>query len=174
MKNNRGFTLIEVVVVIIVLSVMVSLGVSTMGPQIDHYRLNTAAKETISSLRKGSQIAITQNANQTATFINNADPTRDQTNIAGVLRNLPLGITYGVGGVGAPVNGTSDVGGGAIPGDGITFTGNNITFQSNRIPDEAGEIYLTNSRGENLAVSVNLVGRIRCWRWESGGPWVNC
>ena len=62
-----------------------------------------------------------------------------------------------------------------IPADGITFTGNQVTFQTNKTPDEAGEIYFTNAQGENLAVSVNIVGRIRCWQWGiGGGGWINC
>ena len=183
MGSQKGFTAIELLVVLAILGVLLGLAVVSMGPQIAHYRLNNAAKETLSALRREAQTAISQNLNRNVNFrpftalecagVDLSFPCFGLV-APGALRPLPLGITYGVGGVGVPVNGTPDVGGLPIPADGITFTGNQITFQTNKTPNQAGEIYLTNTRGENMAVSVNLVGRIRCWRWGSGGAWINC
>ena len=108
------------------------------------------------------------------TFINNAAPTSDRYTLGdGTQMTLPNGIQFGVSGAAAPANGTTDVGGIGIGGAPYTFSGNSVTFQSNRTPDEAGEVYLTNDRGENMAVSVNIVGRVRCWR-GGGAAWQVC
>jgi prepilin-type N-terminal cleavage/methylation domain-containing protein len=176
MQNQRGFTGIELMVAMAILGILVVLGIGLMGPQMAHFRLNTAAREMISTLRSTAQMAVTQNANRTVTFTDNVSPTPDRYTLGGatpVTRDLPLGISYGVSGAGAPANGTADVAAAPIPADGITFTGNAVTFQTNRTPGQAGEIYLTNSRGENIAISVNAIGRIRCWRW-GGAAWQGC
>ncbi len=108
------------------------------------------------------------------TFIDNVAPNNDRYTLGdGTQITLPNGIQFGVSGAGAPPNGTADVGGAGIGGAPYTFSGNTVTFQSNRIPDEAGEVYLTNAKGENMAVSVNIVGRVRCWR-GGGGGWQAC
>ncbi|HEX9756985.1 MAG TPA: prepilin-type N-terminal cleavage/methylation domain-containing protein [Nitrospiria bacterium] len=174
MKNQEGFTAIEIMVVGAILGVLTIMAFGLMNSQMDHYRLNTAARELISSMRKDAQIAVTRNANRTITFTDNAAPVSDRYNLGdGTPVPLPVGIFFGVSGGGAPGNGTIDVGGVAIGGAPFTFGGNDVTFQTNRTPDEAGEVYLTNARGENIAISVNLVGRVRCWRW-GGAAWLNC
>lgn len=177
MNNKRGFTLIEIMVAMTILVVLLGFGVSMMGAKMQHYRLKNATREMITSLRKDAQLAVNQNTNRTVTFTDNTSPTSDRYTIGGgtpVNIDLPNDVRFGVRGANAPVNGTSDVAGASIPSDGITFSGNTVTFQTNRTPDEAGEIYLSNSRGENVAVSINLVGRIRCWKWGDGSVWKAC
>ena len=50
MNNHRGFTLIEVIVVLSILFILLGFGVSMMGAKMQHYRL----KNALDSSRRGS------------------------------------------------------------------------------------------------------------------------
>ncbi|MFQ5455733.1 MAG: GspH/FimT family pseudopilin [Nitrospirota bacterium] len=58
--EEKGYTFIELLVVIGITGIITVIGISTITPKIPHYRLNAAARALVSDLRLARQMAITE------------------------------------------------------------------------------------------------------------------
>jgi len=67
MRDARGFTLIEVMVVVALLAILAGLGTWQMQKQLLRYRANTAAGRLVLDVRKASTIALRTNRPVTLT-----------------------------------------------------------------------------------------------------------
>jgi type IV fimbrial biogenesis protein FimT len=72
LKNKKGFTLIEMVVVIGIISILAMVTTPLMRQTIQNYKLKGAAREIYSNLQKAKLEAIKQNSNVVMAFTTGA------------------------------------------------------------------------------------------------------
>lgn len=96
--NKRGVTLIELVVVIAIIAIGALLLVPNMGPWIQNYRLRTAARDIVSTLRTAQMKAVSNNMTYQVSFNVGAGTYVLQRNTGGgwvdegAAQTLPTGI----------------------------------------------------------------------------------
>ena len=160
--SEKGYTIVELLVVVSLISILTALGVVHYAAQLPRYNLNDAAQRIISDLRWIRQKAISEGMPATIQF----DPISKGYSLPGpVDRTLPSHIRFGA------KEGTPPPPDKSLPPHGVSFQGNKVHFQPNGTATP-GSIYLTNSPAgrDSLAISVNMTGRIKLSRWD-GKKW---
>ena len=130
MKNDSGFSLIELIMVILIVGVLTGIAVPGFVAWIPKYRVKDAAQDLYSNIQLAKMEAIKRNTNCTITFTNGAGA-NDQYVISLINRTINL-ADYG-----------SDVQFSATPAPTV------ITFNSRGFVDSAVTVNLTN--GANSA-----------------------
>lgn len=74
MNCRKGFTLIELIVVIIIIGVIASVAFSTMGKRVPNYKLKAAAEELRASMQRAKVMAVKSNRNVGMEFTDVACP----------------------------------------------------------------------------------------------------
>jgi Tfp pilus assembly protein FimT len=99
--NNGGVTLIELVVVFIIIAVLACLLVPNIGAWLLNYRLRSAARDIVSTMRTAQTRAISTNSRYRVNFNVAGDSYIVQYETAsgvwvndGTRQNLPTGITF--------------------------------------------------------------------------------
>jgi prepilin-type N-terminal cleavage/methylation domain-containing protein len=93
---------------------------------------------------------------------------------------FPAGFTSGTGPDGSPHPGPGNFistynAGGSSDGGYIGYRPTAVPVinpSANMTPGTAMVIYLTNTLGEGYAVSVQITGRVRVWKWSTSGGWI--
>lgn len=153
MKNNSGFTLIELMTVIATIAILSTIAVPNMINWRANHQLTGSAREVmalingarISAIKNNAIVTITCNAGTVqATYINR---------VTGVARTISTVLKPGV----------------TMPA--VSFTGNNTGFRFNSrgLPIEqlpgngfaAGSVSLSNSKGTTLRVLLASTGSTR-------------
>ncbi len=104
--NRRGITLIEFVVVFVIVAIGSVLLVPNIGAWLPHYRLRSAARDIVSTMRTAQMKAVSNNIQYSVNFnaaeIGPTDSYILQRNSGGVwidegaLQTLPAGITANI------------------------------------------------------------------------------
>lgn len=68
MFNKKGFTIIELMIVLAIISVVLTIAVSSMANTVQHLRLNSAAGELMSNINRARMTAIARNGNCVISF----------------------------------------------------------------------------------------------------------
>jgi type IV fimbrial biogenesis protein FimT len=167
-KGNSGFTMVELVVVVVILTLVVGIGVPTYHLTIKpRAHLNGAARQLYSDIQLARLRAVSRNFNcgivfsagpSYTLFVDNnpqdsvyqytddGDDTNDEEVIKTVnLANEYLGVQF-------------DTAHGG--GDGIDFDNSSFSFSPRGLPDPDGDIYLKNQKGEGRKIVVNLMGGV--------------
>jgi type IV fimbrial biogenesis protein FimT len=157
-KNQRGFSLTELMVAVAVIGIMGLIAVPTLVTALPTYRLKSSAKDLCSNMRKARSLAVKQNRSVSIEFrtgsntyiINNTEQVA-----------LPNEISFGYG------TATVAAGDGAtLPSDGISFADNKVTFTTQGlISGASGYIYLQNTKGQAYAVGARTSGSIIMRQW---------
>ena len=153
-KKNSGFTLIELMVVIVVIGIFVAIGVPNFMSWLPKYRLKSAVRDLYSNMQLAKMTAVKSNQDCTVTY--STDP--DQYVLSGALSKTVVLEDYGSG---VNFNG---------PGN-ETFAVTTITFNS-RGTSNSGYAYLSNSG--NIAyykVGPLSSGVIKLQKWVGGSSW---
>lgn len=153
-RADRGFSLIEVSVVVAVLGLMVSIGFPAMQEWLDRYRVRNAASEIASAIQLQRMRAVSQNQEFSIEFdaaagtyaLYQGDPDTG-TMLDAVARGMPFGVTY------------------QAAGDAITAPNDRILFHPDGSMNDSTAVTDTirvgNASGDAFAVSVNrATGRV--------------
>lgn len=165
LTDKSGFSLIELIVTLSIFGVMMAIAIPSFLSYRPTMRIKGAARDITSIFQAARMKGVTRNNNCNVIFnLANNSFTEDCTNTT---TTLPDGISFGWG---TDVN--RDVGGGALPADGVAFTSDTCSFTS-RGTANTGTIYITNTKNESYAVSVSSGGRVIIRRWDPNQAGVN-
>jgi Tfp pilus assembly protein FimT len=147
--NQRGITLIELAVVFIIIAIGAVLLVPNIGAWLPHYRLRSATRDIVSTMRTAQMRAVSNNIQYRVNF-NAAEigATKSyilQRNIGGAwvnegaLQTLPQGITVNID---------------QLPGGRAVFNPNSTAT--------AGSVTLQNTKGaQRRIILTSITGRVR-------------
>jgi prepilin-type N-terminal cleavage/methylation domain-containing protein len=194
LKDIYGFSLIELVGVMVIIGVLASIAIPGFASLLPNYRLEAAAKDLYSDLQLAKLTAVKQNAISAIFFDSSTSPGKyficsdpgangnwdgpaamggDDTSIKTVeLSKYGSGVDFGAG------NTTDDIpGGGAPPSDVITYTTpTDVALFSPAgtviNPGAAGSYaYLSNNHGSSYGVGTpSITGAVILRKWN-GNAW---
>ncbi len=138
MKNNKGFTIIEMVIVIVIMAILAAVAV----PNIISWRAKSSLGGDTRTLKADFELArsraIRDNTNMTISF-NTGNNSYSITNGVDIILSRNLTNTS--------INGT-------------TLAGDSTTFDSRGRSSNSGIVTLSNDTG-NTQVVVNMIGTVR-------------
>ena len=142
--NRKGVTLIELIVVMVIIAIGALLMAPNIGAWLPNYRLRTAARDVVSTMRTAQMKAVSVNLEYRVSFDPNARTYILQRNTGGwqsegTAQSLPSGIEMSV----------------------ITFPGNNAQFNANST-SSSGSVTLRNTRHTEKKITLtSSTGRIK-------------
>lgn len=144
--NNRGVTLVELAIVLVIIAIMAGLLVPNIGAWLPNYRLRGAARDIVSVMRMAQMRAVSTNSRYRVNFdvAGNNYILQYQTTSGlwvndGATQNLPRGITFK----------EADFG-----------SASQAVFNSNAT-SSAGSVTLQNTKGATKKISLTSVtGRV--------------
>ena len=188
MKND-GFSLIELLVVLIVLGIMASIAIPGFSTWLPGYRLKSASRDLYSNMQLAKMGAVKANADWAIVFDTGVTPGRyficsddgvndtwdgpaemgmgcdDVAEKRVYLTDYGSSVDYGHG------NATDDIpGSGAPPADDISYATitDVVVFEPRGTCNEIGYVYLENSKNTTTyGVSTTTAGVIRLLKWNS-------
>lgn len=191
-KKNSGFTLLEVMIVVVIMGVMAAIATPNFFSLLDTIRVGGAAKNLASEMMLAKFRAISENHKYIVTFdvtgnsfsiYSDSDNDYDTIGLesneivktVNIVADYP-NVVYGY------VTGTKGTSGNVIT-ESVTFTSNpkRVVFKPDGTANIPGSIYLILSKdlaasksGRMRAVTVIQTGRIKFWRYKgapSSKPW---
>jgi prepilin-type N-terminal cleavage/methylation domain-containing protein len=179
MMKNDGFSIIELIVVLLVLGIMAAIAIPGFSGWLPNYRLKGAARDIYSNMQLAKMGAIKANADWAIVFDTTAGAHRylvcsddgdgDWTTTGNntIERTVDLagykaGVSYGHG------NAANGIPGGAFPGDDVSYTNNVAVFNPRGTSNETGYVYLGNSKNTTTyGVGTRISGVILLRKWNS-------
>ena len=177
--SKKGFTIIEVMVVVAIIGVMAAIAVPSFVAAVTDYGLKSAARDLSSLMRKARSQAIKENREVVITFkfketgqktdgwyVFDADNSNQKT----IPNGGSIGREYGGGvhfGFGKAKKGASSTG--TLPATPTTFQGKRIVFNPMGLSN-SGYVYLANDKGAAYAVGMNSIGLVMYKTWK-GSAW---
>ena len=179
MRKNPGFTVIELVVVILIVAILTAFTIPSVMSWIPEKRLRSAGDELFSNLLYTKMQAIKNNVSWAIVFDVNANryqvfSNRGADNSWSGIADNTLEKTVNLNSYGDGVRfggGNASSGIGGVIGDGVQLTNEDVAvFNSRGMSANTGYVYLTNNAGSAVAVGVpGLAGVVvqRVWRNSS-------
>ena len=180
MKNSKGFTLIEVLIVIGVIGILSAIAIPTISSWLPNYRLKAAARDVYSTMQKARMLAVKMNNNTAVVF----DPGNNKYElcddwVAGVcagsvqitdFSSIGSGVGYGHGEAPDQAN-ASATAFPLSPDDNVSYASpDNVAVFNSRGFGSAGYVYLDHQKNTTTyAVSSLSSGVVRILKWQGGG-----
>ena len=178
MNSKSGFTLIEVIVVMVIIAIMAAIAMPRFVDWLPNMRLKAAARDLYSNMQKARMLAVKSNKSTAIIFDDSNDrydlcdqwsstPTPGCTgNIQSIsLDSYKSGIRFGHG------QAAQSVTGGSFPASDISYSSPVKTAVFN--PDglsNSGYVYLENDSSDTAwAVGTLSSGVIKILKWQNGG-----
>lgn len=176
-RTAKGFTLIELMVVVGIIAVLGAIGTLSIVSIMPTYSLSRAARDMVSNFRKARTLAIKLNHDVVLEFdpaentytvndrpfppvINTSGPNKDK--FKNLNEHYGGGVSFGF-----PGRGTA-----------VTFTDNKVTFTSMGLTGGAtGYVYLQNKNEAGYRIGIRGMGNIvmdKCGQKGSDGILVTC
>ncbi len=153
MKNNSGFTIMELMTVIAVIGILSAIAIPNMIAWRTNHQLSATAREVLSVINGARLEAIKNNATVTVSFDAGArEVTTSYTNrVTGADRTVTT-----------PLKSSIEI-------DSTTFASNAFNFNSRGFPVTiadpdvfaSGDVTLTNAKGDSLTVTMASTGATR-------------
>ena len=137
--KNRGVTLVELIVVMVIIAIAAAFIAPNIGAWIPNYRLRGATRDIVSTLRTAQMKAVSTNREYQVSF----DPGS---------RSYILQYRH-TDGINWINEGTAQTLATGIQISSITFPGNNAQFNTNST-SSAGSIRLTNTKGTSKTITL--------------------
>lgn len=166
-NSSRGFTMIEMIIVIVIIGIMAAMGYSTFRTPNE----KIACKFIFSHMQLAKMRAVSTNAD---TYVN-LDSTDTTDDVDGVYLlnslddvNIPDEVNY-------PSSAPTSIADYTFAADGREFggTGNKLRFTSRGTPSgTGGSVYLKDMNSDrHCAVTVSAAGSIKLWTSLDGSSW---
>lgn len=178
--DTSGFTLVEVIVVLVIIAVLGSVAVPAYTKYLPNIRLKNAAMDLYMNMQKARMGAVKDHtdwaiefdpaANTYTIYSDSGDgdwsTAGDNVAVETVqLLNYQSGVQYGPGNVPA---GNNSVSGEAMPADNVSYSANRVTFDPLGTA-KGGYVYLDNQDDTAYAVgTLFTTGRISILKWAGG------
>ena len=176
MNREHGFSLIELLVVMLIITISLGVAIPSYFTWVPGYRLKSAAADLHSNMQKAKMGALKANSTWCVYFdtgaetyyvlrgeVNTCDPANNPIEAQVLLTTYGSQVQFGEG---SAANGPNAV---AIPGDGVSQTNNIVRFRPNGTAAESGYIYLTNEKqGAAYAMGTEVSGVIKTRKWNNG------
>lgn len=178
MKNQKGFTLIEIIIVLAVVMALIGISSPYLTKLRPNMRLRSAAIDLHSNMQKMRIEAIKTNKTTAVIFdpANNkytlcydydtATSTCTATQVDVNFNDFESGVGFGKG------SAANAVGGGAIPASFVNYAAPVATsiFNNNGLGN-SGAVYLDNENNDNtFAITQLASGLVKLYQWR-GGTW---
>ncbi|MCD4688053.1 MAG: GspH/FimT family pseudopilin [Desulfuromonadaceae bacterium] len=178
--NNKGFTLIETLIVISIMAITLSMAYFMMGGKDARAQLKSNSRDIASHMKVARTGAIRDSQpwaiqfdsvngryliyNDSGEAVGSEDWSDGDESIYRTV-NLDGRVSYGSA-QGMRTGATS------LPGDGVSFSANRVVFNRNGT-SESGTVYLKSAAGDTFAVSsLATTGRVKIWS-NYGSGWSN-
>lgn len=149
MKIDKGFSLVEIMIVMVVISILLSLSSFAWQRYVNNANLRAAARDVVSDFQRCKQKAISENRDYQISFTTGTNSSytilASATDTHAAVSTTKLSTVYGSG----------------IQITSAAFLGtptNVITFQS-RGTSSNGTVVMTNSRASTATITTNVTGK---------------
>lgn len=181
MKREQGFTLIEMMITVVILSILLGIAIPGFSRWLPNYRLRGATRDLYSNLQFAKSGAIKERAEWAVRFVSGTNSYEvwssgnnrvwdgyaapNDTLVKTVsLSDYGSGVSFGAGSATGPVDPSSESAIVPVPTNSIVFTSRGFTTNNTVV-----FAYMTNKKNTSYAVGTLASGAVVLRKWN--GKW---
>lgn len=154
--NNKGFSLIEAIIVLAMIAILASIGIPTYSRMLPDMRLRSAAQDLYGNLQDAKMTAVSANSTSSMTFHTASGAKGTYVKANGTTIDLDEEYDHSVGY--GSMDGSSAV----------DFTDDKAEFNARGMaPTYFGAVYLKNNKDNSYEIRVLTSGAMTLKKWNS-------